>query len=144
MARRIELLSGLAACVIGVVGWLWAVFGPTYATGGGAATSGGGNAPVVATESRSLVQVQDIGSGPIVFLLALLVCMAAVGVGAYLHGSRRVTTGLPILLMGTLFLIGGVVLSAFTVGLFVAPAAALGLVASIAGWCVPVSARPSD
>ena len=91
-----------------------------------------------------MAQVQDVGSGPIVFLLALLVCMVAVGVGAYLHGSRRVTAGLPILLMGTLFLIGGVVLSAFTGGLFVAPAAVLGLVASVAGWRVPGSAPASD
>ncbi len=126
-ARRIELASGAASFFLGFAGWLWAVFGPTYSASGGSSTGRG------ATESRSLAQVQDLASGPIVFLLAVLACLFAVGVGAYLHGSRRKSWGLPILVMATAFLIGSVVLSAFTVGLFIAPAALLAVVASVAG-----------
>jgi hypothetical protein len=95
---------------------------------------------MIVTEPGSLAQVQDLGSGPIVFLLALLLCVLAVGVGAYLHGSRRLTAGLPILVMGTLFLAGGVVLSIFTVGPFLAPAAGLATAATLAGWRLPTAA----
>ena len=135
-ARRVELVSGVAAFFVGAAGWLWAVFGPTY-TAAGSYSTGRDTPPVIVTEPGSLAQVQDLGSGPIVFLLALLTCLVAVGLGAYLHASRRTSSGLPILVMATLFLVGGVVLSAFTVGLFIVPAAALAVVASIAGWRVP-------
>ena len=138
-ARRIELASGLASFVLGLAGWLWAVFGPTY-TVAGAYSTGLRTPPMIVTEPGSLAQVQDLGSGPIVFLLALLLCVLAVGVGAYLHGSRRLTAGLPILVMGTLFLAGGVVLSIFTVGPFLAPAAGLATAATLAGWRLPTAA----
>ena len=128
-ARRIELASGAASFFLGFAGWLWAVFGPTYSASGGSST---GRVATV-TESRSLAQVQDLASGPIVFLLAVLACLLAVGVGSYLHGGRGKSVGLPILVMATAFLIGSVVLSAFTVGLFIAPAALLAVVASVAG-----------
>ena len=135
-ARRIELASGVASLFLGVAGWAWAVFGPTY-TAAGSYSTGRNTAPVTVTQPGSLAQVQDLASGPILFLLAILACVIAVGVGAYLHGRRRISAGLPILVMATLFLVGSVVLSVFTVGPFMAPAASLAVVAAIAGWLVP-------
>ena len=126
-ARRIELASGVASLFLGVAGWAWAVFGPTYVAAGSYST-GRNTAPVTVTQPGSLAEVQDLASGPILF---------AVGVGAYLHGRRRISAGLPILVMATLFLVGSVVLSVFTVGPFMAPAASLAVVAAIAGWLVP-------
>ena len=132
-AQRIELVSGLSAFVLGLAGWLWALFGPTYTVAGWYST--GRNTPeVIVSKPGSLAEVLDLSSGPIVFLLALLACVLAVGVGTYLHGGRRLRAGLPILVMGTLFLVGGVVLSIFTVGPFLAPAAALAVAASVSGW----------
>ena len=84
-------------------------------------------------ERRRLAQVHDLGSGPIVYLIALLACSLAVGIGAYLHGERRAPTGLPILWTATLFLVAGVLLSVYTVGPFIAPAAVLAVVACVAG-----------
>ncbi len=139
-ARRVELASGVASFFLGSAGWAWAVFGPTYVVAGSYST-GRNTAPVTITQPGSLAQVQDLASGPIVFLLAVLVCVFAVGVGAYLHGSRRIVAGLPILVMATLFLIGSVVLSVFTVGPFIAPAAVLAVVASVAGWSAPAPSR---
>jgi hypothetical protein len=135
-ARRIELVSGIAAAVLGVLGWAWAVFGPTYLEAGSYST-GRNTPPMVVAQPGSLAQALDLASGPIVFLLAVLVCVVAIGIGAYLHAARAVSAALPMLVMATLFLVGGVVLSVFTVGPFLVPAAILAALASIAGWRTP-------
>src|SRR5947209_5310122 len=100
-ARRIEIGSGLLAALLGTAGWVWAVFGPTYVAGTYA--TGPDTPDVTLAAPGSLAQVYDLGSGPIVYLVALLVCVLAVGLGASLHGGRRMPAGLPILWTATLF-----------------------------------------
>ena len=129
--RRIEVSAGILATLLGMAGWFWALFGPTYAAG--TYPTGPDTPDVTLTSPGSLAQVHDLGSGPIVYLIALLVCVLAVGVGAYLHGAQRVPTGLPLLWTATLFLVAGIFLSVYTVGPFIAPAAILAVAASIAG-----------
>ena len=53
MARRIELASGVASLFLGVAGWAWAVFGPTY-TAAGSYSTGRNTAPVTVTQPGSL------------------------------------------------------------------------------------------
>ncbi|MEA2642063.1 MAG: hypothetical protein QOF51_3457 [Chloroflexota bacterium] len=138
-ARRVEIGSGLLAALLGVGGWLWAVFGPTYVAGTYA--TGPDTPDLTLTSPGSLAQVHDLGSGPIVYLIALLVCVVAIGIGAALHGARRVPTGLPILWTATAFLVAGVFLSIYTVGPFIGPAAVLAVLASVAGGRADGAAR---
>src|SRR5690242_12959133 len=64
-AAAVEVGCGVAAVVLGIPGWAWALFGPTYVPG--TYDMGGAAPPVVLPNGGSLVEVWDIGSGPIVY-----------------------------------------------------------------------------
>lgn len=95
---------GLAAGVLGFVGWIFAL--------GVAFTSG--------FQSRAVV-----------FFVVMLLAIGGVGLGAYRSDASSRTIWRLLLGLATLLLVCGTVLSGFTVGLLFAPAALLALVATL-------------
>jgi hypothetical protein len=118
MTRQVELLCGLAAGVVGVVGWAYALFGPTYTN------DVGGHA--------SVAQI-SLNPTSITFFVVMLLCIAGVTAGAYLHWRTGSPGGLALLWTAAVLLTVGTALGAASVGVFLLPAALLALIASIAG-----------
>lgn len=117
MARRIESVGGLLAGLLGVLGLAYATFGPTYRSSTGA--------------TRNLIEMN--GPQVLAVILVLLLLIASVAVGAYLHGTRRRGLGLVLLWVGATLLALARVITGFSIGVFLQPAAALGLISAVAG-----------
>ncbi len=142
--RQVEVVSGPLAGLLGLVGLTFALFGPTYrqvvVT---APVSSGNGVPRTATQTEmaaSLAQ-QGLETITIIFLLLMLLAVLGVAAGAYLHERRGAGTGILVLAISTVLLWAGVLLSAFSIGVFLLPAAVLGTVALIVGSFAP---RPAD
>ena len=117
MARRIELVSGVAAAVLGGASLAYAVFGPTY-------TDGLGNWRSVAEMSLNPVSIT--------FLILMFAAIVGVGVGAALHSRGRGAAWLTVTVVCVVILLVGAAVSMFSVGAFLLPAllpAALALAA---------------
>jgi hypothetical protein len=115
--RRIELISGLLAGLLGVLGMAYATFGPIYRN------SDGGTA--------TLLEVN--GPWALVPVLFLTVLVAAAAAGAYLDVLRRRRGGLILLWGSAVLLVLARVITGFSIGVFLQPAAALGLISAVAG-----------
>jgi hypothetical protein len=101
MSRRLELSIGLFAVALGLIGLGLAVFGPaTYSYGTNWLTSG-------------TVSLWDQGidtAGVLIFLAAMILGVAGVGVGTYLRSEGEGSTALMLLWGGfVLLLIGAVI-----------------------------------
>ncbi len=130
MVRRIELVSGFAASVFGILGWAYAVFGPTHHYMGSAISSGGSTN--TATGATSLAQngLEPIG---IVFFAFMALVAVSIAPGAYLHSRRGIKAGLMLLWTLTLLLWVSVILGAASIGVLLLPAALLAVVTVVAG-----------
>ena len=126
MARSIELVMSIASGVVGILGWLYALFGPVYASSTGAHAS-----------------VAQISLNPIsvAFFAMMLLAVLGVAVGGYLHHQRGGAWP-AVLWTSTLLLVVGTILSGFSVGAFLVPAALLALLAAVIG--TSSSARPAS
>lgn len=117
IATRIELICGLLAGLLGVLGIIYVTAGPIYRN------SEGGTA--------TLVQINGLQVLTVVFVLLLLV--VGVPAGAYLHARNRRTAGLVLLWSAEILLALGRVITGFSIGIFLQPTAALGLISAVSG-----------
>ena len=128
--RWLELMSGLAACVAGLLAIAFLLIGPIYATQQCTSAPGGETcAPV--TGSANLLQV---GIEPVTLVYLSLVSLLLLGIGssAFLHSrvSRRVWQVCLWVMTG--LLLACVMLGLASAGLLLVPALLLALVASVA------------
>ena len=114
---RIELVCGLVAGLLGMVGMAYATFGPTYQN------SEGGTA--------TLLQIN--GPGVLVPVLVLTLLAVTVAAGAYLHARVQRRAWLVTLWAAVILLALARVITGFSIGIFLQPAAALGLISAVAG-----------
>ena len=110
MFQRAELVSGLLSGGRGLAAWLYILFGPIYRTSNSAGTSG--------------LAAEELIPRALVILLAPFLCLAGVATGAILHGYYRMKSGLRLLCISALLLLGGVLLTSLSIGGFLAPAIA--------------------
>ncbi len=129
MLRRIEWVSGLLAGGLGIFAWTYVMSGPLYSTASTTSDSAGNS-----TTTYGSATLAQVGMSPqaMLFLVAMLLCLIGVIVGAYLHGRHGVGTGLILLCVSALLLLSGVVISLFSIGLLLAPAALLALFSAVA------------
>ena len=130
MLRRIELMSGLATGVFGLLGWAYAVFGPTYRYVGSAIGSNGRTTTVSGSTSVVQRSLEPLGAVFFVVLFLVVVSFAAV---AYRHSRRRGKAALTILWALTSLLWISVVLGAASIGVLLLLAALLATITSVAG-----------
>lgn len=128
--RRSRLLPGLIAAIVGLLGWLYALFGPT---GQYASTEVRSDGSVISSESgwTSLWSEQDFHVVTVLFLLVMLVSVIGVFAGTVLHGRLGASTGRVVLWVSAIVLLLGSMLSLFSVGLFLFPGALLAVVAAV-------------
>ncbi len=130
MLRRIEFMSGLATSVLGLIGWAYAAFGPTYRHVGSAISSNGRTTTV--SGPSSVVQQGLEPSGVIFFVAMLLVVVSFAAVASW-HTQRRGTAALVILWALTSLLWISVVLGAASIGVLLLPATLLAMITSVTG-----------
>lgn len=128
--QRAELVLGLASGVMTVTGWVYALFGQTGRWESTEMSSDGG---VISTQSgaTSLWGSQDLHPITLMFLLLLLLCAFGVMAGAYFHGRHGLPSGLALLWISTVLLLGGATVSLLSVGLLLMPGALLALAAAV-------------
>ena len=128
--RRPDTVTGLIAGAVGLLGWLYALFGPTgsYVQ---VESSTGGSTTVTESGSTSMWADEDLEIVTIVFLLVMLVCIIGVIAGAVLHGRTQKASGRVILWASAVTLLMGTILSGFSIGLFLFPGALLAVVAAV-------------
>ena len=126
--RRIELISGFGAGAVGLLGLIYALFGPTYRYLSVTTKSDGTTS--VTSGTASLVERQPLEPVTIVVLAALALLVVGVAVGAYLHSQRGLKSGRALLGLSTALLAFGTVLSCFSIGLFLVPGLLLALIAA--------------
>jgi hypothetical protein len=142
-----ELIYGAAACAIGIAALVFLLVAPLY---GGASSSSAtscdstGNCTTITTpvvhSTATLLQVN--GSSDVLFLLGLLLlCLLAIAVSAALHSTLQRGTWLVILWIAAVMMVLFTLLGIFTIGIFLAPAALLALVAAVLGVRVQVAER---
>lgn len=112
--RRIEVISGLAAGLLGLLGLTYTLFGPTYSYQNATLNSDGTTS--ITSGTASLLEVQRLEPVTIVVFAVLLLFVAGVAVGAYLHSKRAIGAG-RMLLGGSTALLGfGVVITGWSIG----------------------------
>ena len=126
-SRRIELLGGLAAGLMGLLGLAYAFFGPvgrvqrvTINAGGTTSTTYG---------SASLFEMQGLEPRTAASLAVLVVRVAGVAIGAYLHSQQGLRAGRLLLGVSTAFLLCAVVVTGLSIGMFLFPSLLLALLA---------------
>lgn len=146
MRLWIEVVSGLAAGVLGLAGLAYAVYGPSecYASSSvsvSAPSSAGSAAPTAVPEPvttsassshgcESLAQ-SGLPSRAVDFLIAMAVCLGCTVVGAFSHALWGLHAGLFLLWFAAVALVGGAILTVFSIGAFLLPAAGAALIAAI-------------
>lgn len=141
LLRRVEVVSGMLAGLLGLAGLAFATFGPTYQLVTVAVSSNGVPRTASQMERAASLAQQGLEAVTIIFLLLMLVAVLGVAAGAYLHARRGAGTGMLVLAVSTVLLGVGVLVSGFSIGVFLLPAAALGIAALLAGSLAP---RPAD
>jgi hypothetical protein len=129
MLRRIELVAGLGGGIVGLVGLLLFAFATGTEESMDVSSSGG----ATVTSSQETPPLIEEQTGPVVRILVIgIPLLAAVTIGAWRHARNGSTGGGLLLIAGTIQLWIGAILGAFSVGLYVFPAAVLALVSLIA------------
>lgn len=134
--QRLELASGIVAGLIGIVGWSYAVFGPTYhgcSSSSAVTTLAPSGAPAAPGPTASAAancyttNAVQVGLSPltVAFLAVVLVCFVGVTAGACLHVWRKWRKGIWLLLGCAFALTVLSFLSALSVGVFFLPATLL-------------------
>lgn len=130
LARRVELVAGVLAALLGTAGLAYALFGPTATVETRTAGPDGGRVIEHRTESLAEQGLEPVTAG---FMAAALLVMLGVGAGAYVHARRGRPLGQRLMWLCTAILLPAAFLTGFSVGLFFLPAALAALAASVAG-----------
>lgn len=140
--QRVELITGLVASVLGVLALGFLLFGPTisYATSSVTTCNSTGVCTTTAPGTQgttSLVQ-SGISSTALFFLSLLLLCLLGIGISAWLHSTQRQVAWLVLLWVASVLTLAITILGILSIGIFIAPAALLALIAAGIGTGVQV------
>ena len=120
MVQRIELVLGIAAALVGLVGWCYALFAPIYLSSEG---------------TRASVAQVSLNAGSITFFILMLLAIVGLAASTYRRSHRGRRGRLSPVWICAGIIVVGTYLSGFSVGLFFLPSAILavctGLVASL-------------
>jgi hypothetical protein len=89
--RRIELIAGLGAGLLGLLGLAYTLFGPTY--GYQEATLNSDGTTSMRSGTASLIEMHPLQPITIVVVVVLALLVAGVAIGGYLHSRRGSNTG---------------------------------------------------
>ncbi|HUG16812.1 MAG TPA: hypothetical protein VMM78_17530 [Thermomicrobiales bacterium] len=131
MARRIEMLSGLAAGLIGVATLLFTLYGPTGRIESAETRPDG--TIVTSSGATSMLESQSFSVVLILFLTVMTVSLFGVAFGSWTHATSGSAAGFTLLWLSTIALAGGAMLSLLSIGLFFMPSVLLAIIACIAG-----------
>ncbi len=143
---RGELVFGLASEFLGLATLVIVLFAPLYSSSSSTASSSSGG-PVTVTHSHSNLWSNGIHDGAMPFLLAIALAYVAIGVGTVLRVRWQLRMGSWLRWCGVAVAFMGSLAGAMTIGLFLVPAATLGLIAALGGVNVGSHSRrrePSD
>jgi hypothetical protein len=132
-----ELLSGLAACLLGLLTLGIVLFAPLGSFASTTCSSDGRCTEVQGTESLAQSGIQP-SAWP--FLALLVVCLIVVAVSAALHSRWRRSGWRVLLWIATALIFAFVILASPSIGLFLAPAWLLALGAA----CLSLSSPSVD
>ncbi|HEY7350662.1 MAG TPA: hypothetical protein VH599_20295 [Ktedonobacterales bacterium] len=137
----IELLSGLAACLVGLLALGYALFAPlaSYTSGSDTCTSDGVCTRGPDVHGRISLAQSGLSSEARFFLSVLVVCLIVVAISAVAHSLSGKPDWRAWLWVSTIIILIFVVLGALSIGPFIAPAGLLALVAA----CFSLGARPT-
>jgi hypothetical protein len=136
-SQRAEVLSGLAACLVGLLALGVVLFAPlaSYAS---STTTPDGSTWTFVRRTESLVQ-SGIQSETWFYLAILVVCLMMVAVSAALHSRSGKGFWRVPLWVATMLILAFVILASPSIGLFLAPAGLLALVAA----CLSLGTGPA-
>lgn len=142
MLRRIELVSGLAAGLVGAAGLAYAVFGPT---GRYQESSIGTDGTVTraVTGSTNLLQ-EGIEPATAAFLVLAFVLFLGVAAGASLRADGHCQAGLLLLWSSVALLVVVTWVALASVGLLLVPGTLLALIAATTGSIVRSGRLPQE
>lgn len=137
--RQLGTITGLVAGVVGLLGWLYALFGPTghyvstevRTVGSTTGEPSGGGAVTTESGWTNMWSNEDFEAITIMFLLWMLLGVIGVLAGAILHGRYRLKAGRVILWASAIVLLLGAILGMFSIGLYLLPGAGLAMIAAV-------------
>ena len=137
----IELSSGIAAFILGLLGLSFALFGPLVSYGSSSTSCDSNGVCTSGPDIHGTTSLAQSGLSPVaVFFIRLLVfCLLGVAISALLHSAYRKVTWLVPLLVTTVVVLAIMLLGSFSIGLFIAPAALAAVIAVGIGISVQVA-----
>src|SRR5947209_14203435 len=133
MFRRIELVSGLLAGLLGLAGLGYTLFGPMHYQSATAEISLDGTRTETFTSGRFTLWQQGLQPRAAAFLALMGFCVVALAAGAYVHSRFGIKGALVQLCVSAVLLWGLVLVTGFSIGMFLPPAALLALLTSTLG-----------
>jgi hypothetical protein len=127
--RRIELITGLGAGLLGLLGLAYTLFGPTYSYQEATLNSDGMTS--VTSGTASLLETQGLQPITMIVLVVLGLLVASVAVGGYLHSQRGLNAGRLLLGVSTALLGFSIVMTGWGFGLTLLPSWGFALVAAM-------------
>ncbi len=132
---RGELAFGLSSGLLGLVILTIVLFAPLGSgeTVTASTTTTGPNSVVTVTHSHYSLWSQGIDARAVPFLTAIMAAYIAIAIGTVMHAVWHIRLGSWIRWGGVAIALLGSVVGAMSIGLFLFPAATLGLIAALGG-----------
>lgn len=127
--RRIELIAGLGAGLLGLLGLAYTLFGPTYGYQESTLDSDGTTS--MRSGTASLLEMQGLQPITAIVLVVLGLLVAGVAVGGYLHSQRGLNAGRLLLGVSTALLGFSIVMTGWGFGPMLLPSWGFALVAAM-------------
>jgi hypothetical protein len=127
--RRIELISGLGAGLMGLLGLAYALCGPTYSYQTATLSSDGTTS--VTSGTASLLEAQSLQPITLIVLVGLGLMVVSITVGSYLHSRRGLNAGRLLLGISTALLGFSIVMTGWGFGPMLLPSWGFALVAAL-------------
>lgn len=127
--RRIELIAGLGAGLLGLLGLVYTLFGPTY--GYQETTLNSDGTTSMRSGTASLIEMQRLQPITIIVLVVLGLLVVGVAIGGYLHSRRGLNAGRWLLGISTALLGFMVVITGWGFGPTLLPCWSFALIAAM-------------